>query len=279
MKIIWFLRGVCMKFSKTFFLLLIIFGGVPFSSLFSKNERIDSILFSEDERSEDENFDSIGNHPVNKEVVVTVSNINGPILITGHEHNTIVLKITKRGNKNHFKHVHADVKVTREKVSIESRYDNRNDRQNVSIEYELTVPRHAVLEKIKTVNGGIAVTGVYGPITTKTANGKITIEGSQSSLSAHTVNGTIDLTIPKFSPNQTIRAQSINGAITCSLPETVSTKLHAKTTTGTISSDFNISIEKVFYIWQEVRATLGKPKGAKVSLETTNGAIDIKKIS
>jgi len=221
-------------------------------------------------------IDSLQNHPVLKNVVIALSNSNGPVKVTGHPYNNVVIQVTKQGKKNSFDHVHARVKSTKERIDIVTEYDDRHGHHNVSVGYELTVPHTATLEMIKSTNGKISINNVYGTLDCKTVNGQITITGSHDSVSAYSINGALNLSVQEFKANNTITLATVNGAIDCLLPKNISATLQATTTLGSINSNYKLESLGDSFTGKSLKGTIGAQDGGVIVLETKIGSILIR---
>lgn len=219
--------------------------------------------------------ESVRNHPVNPDVEISLSNSNGEVKIEGHEHDTIVIEVTKKGDKKHFADVHAVISVTPDQVSINTKYDHRYDHQNVSVQYAIWAPKDSILKSIDTINSAIYLKNLAGPIKTNSANGSIVIKNSENTVNAQSINGTVSLSVAALLQNQTVDLVSTNGAINCSLPETISADIKARTDTGSITSTFSLPTLTKQYVGQNAEGSIGAGQGGSIRLKTTNGAIRI----
>ncbi len=242
----------------------------------------------------DELIESVRSHPVNSDAIISLSNVNGSVKIVGHEHNTVVLQVTKRGDKTHFQNAHAEVAVALDHVSINSVYDNRRDHQNVSIEYDLKVPATAHVSLIKTINGSIVLINTNGPVAAKTTNGEIIINNARGPIEAHTVNGSISIknstdalnaesvngkitvAIQKCTQGAILSLQTTSGSLALTAPIDLSAKIKAETTNGIIHSDFPLTKEHLSFTGSRIETTIGEGKGGIITLSTTHGNISLK---
>jgi hypothetical protein len=219
--------------------------------------------------------ESVQNHPVTGLAELKIQNINGPIFITGHKHNSIKVTVTKIGNKNHFNRIHANVHFAGNKGTISTTFDDKFTHQNASIEYQIEVPHNTQLDEVKSSNGAITIKNVTGPIEVTTHNGKLTLHGIANTLEAKTFNGMIEATITKLPSNAEVALKTSNGAIRCSLDQTVKAQIEAETFNGKVHSDFTATSRSKTTTTNTIKAVIGKNPTAKIELETKNGAIHL----
>ena len=116
---------------------------------------------------------------------VSVSNVNGSINVIAWERNEVKLVAVKHADtKEHLADVDIKIDARPDYFSVESDYgDNRgwksdSDRHwqnnnSVTVEYELTVPRGAMLNEIETVNGSVAVNDFSNLVKVSAVNGTV----------------------------------------------------------------------------------------------------------
>ncbi len=120
-----------------------------------------------------------------------VKNNNGSITISAHQHNTIILKEIKKGDKKDLPFIKTEVIPEPDSLSIKTLYDKKNI--NAAVSYELIVPVSTILQDIQTSNGKIAVEGVTSSVNAKTSNGKIYLTKVTGIIQAETSNGSIEI--------------------------------------------------------------------------------------
>jgi DUF4097 and DUF4098 domain-containing protein YvlB len=92
---------------------------------------------------------------------------------------------------------------------------------------------------------------------------------------AHTTNGGIDARLVGSGWNgQGLELRTTNGGITITLPANFNARLTASTVHGGVDTDFPLTVQG--RIGRRIDATLGSG-GPTVSLNTTNGGIDIRR--
>jgi DUF4097 and DUF4098 domain-containing protein YvlB len=207
---------------------------------------------------------------------VELSNVNGDVTIRGWEKNEVDMKATKRGPAEYLDLVQIEMDSTAERLSIETKYPRfRSKERNVSVTYELMVPKHATLDAIHNVNGAIEVSGVEGELKINTVNGSAEIEGSKSTVRAETVNGKITARWFEFPKQGDVNMHTVNGGLKLHLPDNASADVKASSLNGSIHTDFPITVQGRF-ISRKLSGRIGEG-GTSIDLSTVNGSIDILK--
>jgi hypothetical protein len=193
---------------------------------------------------------------------VVVRNVWGSIRVTAHDSRTIELAATET--------VHADTQADLERardevrLAIERRDDaaefvvehadddrdcgffgcrgpwggwSRWDDYSVHYDFELSVPRGAVVE-LATVNAGdITVEGVQGDFEVANVNGNVRLEGLRGTGEARTVNGNLEASFDE-APTGATSFRSVNGRIDVTFPADLAADLQFNTMHGEIWTDF-----------------------------------------
>lgn len=216
--------------------------------------------------------------------VISVENINGNIEIQGWDKNEISLEyVMTADNEKDLERIEVDVDASSSRFSVDVDYKSKKsgwfswgNSGSGEVSFKLKVPNEAFLKNIDSVNGRIEIEDVLGEIRADTVNGRIEIEDAGSDVSADTVNGTVKITMSRFNGSQRIKADSVNGDIVLYLPDNGGFKLNAETLNGDLSNDFNIEVDVGEYVGADMKGSY-KGGGAKLTFDTVNGDIDVKK--
>jgi DUF4097 and DUF4098 domain-containing protein YvlB len=210
---------------------------------------------------------------------LSLENVNGDVTIEGWEKNEVSISAVKTGTPKDLDRLEISVEVDKHKgkdwIHIETEYGVFT-RNSGSVDYTIKVPSGAILEDIELVNGDLNVTGVTGYLSLGTVNGSVTASGMACSAWVETVNGSLDLTFDKMEKGQTVDLESVNGAILLRIPAKSNAQVDAETLNGNVSSEFGLAIEKGEWIGRSMEGLVGSG-GARITLETVNGSIDVKK--
>jgi hypothetical protein len=205
---------------------------------------------------------------------ISVQNVNGAIHVAGWDRNEVKLDAVKRGQDEYaLKEAKIVVEAQADSIAIRTKYpDNCHDCHPASVEYTLTVPRHAILDHIDAVNGQVTIDGVAGQVTAKSVNGSVIVRGAGADSDLSSVNGAVELEAPQSTARR-ISMHTVNGAISVGLPGNLGAHVTASTVHGGIHSDFDLPVQRPRYgPGASVDSTIGNG-GVEISLKTVNGPI------
>ena len=117
------------------------------------------------------------------------------------------------------------------------RLSARCDDCRINARFNVTIPP-GVTAALETVNGDVTVKDLDGDLDLETVNGKVEARGVRRSLEAHAVNGNLVAEAVAAPPGSSIELQTVNGAVTLTLPKDARFDLSASTMHGSISSTF-----------------------------------------
>jgi DUF4097 and DUF4098 domain-containing protein YvlB len=215
-------------------------------------------------------------YPLNKNGSVSVKNVHGDVTIQVWDKNEVDLKATKRGPSDNLDLVQIDVVATTDRFIVESKYPKFHNNVDVSVTYELTVPRGATLEDVSNVNGEVEITGVEGEIGVSTVNGSLRVDGSRAPVNAESVNGNVRVQWASFPQKGEISMHTVNGRLELRVPaQDVNADVQASSLNGSIHSDFPILVHEGF-LSHKLDGRIGNG-GVTITLKTVNGGINIDK--
>lgn len=230
---------------------------------------------------------------VSGDVEVVVRNVNGAVNIETWDNPKVEILAYKSAHGNNFRKVRKyfnsieiNFEQSGKKIWVETHLPKRNGNgffdwllgDNVSgrVEYEIRLPAGVNLD-VKTTNGKISVSGVKGLVKLKSTNGAIWGENISGMVEAKTTNGAIQISLKEVAPGEELGFYTTNGSIRLHLPEDLSCTLDAKTTNGSIYSDFEIrTLGKVKP--NRLKGKIGSGDGL-LDLRTVNGSIKLLKNS
>jgi DUF4097 and DUF4098 domain-containing protein YvlB len=215
---------------------------------------------------------------------LSLENINGEITVTGGSGSTIEVTARKKaGSQDYLDDMKVVVDASSDYVRIETKHPKSkggwrvfgNDNSG-SVSYEVTVPANIDLDTISTVNGSVTISAVSGTVKAETVNGDLDTSDLSSNVSLETVNGSIEARFDRLDGDQRVSAEAVNGKITLKLPSDASARINAETVNGSIDGDdFGLEVEKGF-VGRDMDGEIGNGD-ARISLDTVNGSIRIKK--
>jgi len=217
-------------------------------------------------------------YPLTAEGRVSLSNINGGAHITAWDRNEVKVDAVKRADdEDGLKNMEIRVNARPDSISISTEYRQQehfnNDRHHSSVEYTITVPRHARLDEVQLINGALDVAGVLGDVRAECINGKLTANGLTNRAKLSTVNGTLEATFDRM-PAESVDLESVNGRVELTLPSDAKASLEATTVHGRISNQFGLHTTDNM-IGHDLHGTLGGG-GTHIRLSSVNGAIEVR---
>jgi len=117
------------------------------------------------------------------------------------------------------------------------RLSARCDDCRINARFNVTIPP-GVTAALETVNGDVHAQDLDGDLDLETVNGKVEARGVRRSLEAHTVNGNLVAEAVAASNGSSIELQTVNGAVTLTLPKDARFDVSASTMHGSIASTF-----------------------------------------
>jgi hypothetical protein len=214
---------------------------------------------------------------------VALENVNGDVLVGVWDRNVVRVQATKEADsREDLEKLRIEVDSTPSGVRIVTRMPERDSffghrhHERLSVEYTLTVPRGASLDRIDLVNGNLTVSGVAGLVKAELVNGDVKATALTGSVDLDTVNGTVELELDKVGSGQRLTLESVNGSVELRLPASASADVQAETVNGGISNDFGLEVRKHEYVGKDLSGTIGGG-GADIRLETVNGRIRLLK--
>lgn len=232
-------------------------------------------------------------YAANEATIVTVSNFNGKVDITGWSGATVMVTAEKRSSvgQSDLKNINISVTDVGSHLSFKTIYTGASTSQP-SIDLTLKVPYNVTVDSVATSNGAIHISGakgdtvlstsngaifvshVAGFVSAATSNGYIQINGTTGINGAHTSNAAISAEVRDIDGN--ISIETSNAVITVyinpSLNATVEMETsNAKVTVGGIS--LNVSLLEETH----VIGTLGTD-GHKIDIRTSNANVYLYKL-
>jgi len=222
-------------------------------------------------------------YPLSAQGRIELDNVNGAVHISSWDRNEVQVDAIKSArSKERLDEARIEIHSDADHLSIRTEYPDRdrtfwnddNHNNPASVEYTLTVPRHARLDELKLVNGALDVRDAAGEVRANCVNGRIEARNLQGPAELTTVNGTLDASVEQM-PTSRLKFSSVNGSVRVTLPSDASAEIRAKTMSGGISNDFGLAVSRHQFVGQSLHAQLGSG-GAEVKLSTVNGSIQIR---
>jgi RNA polymerase sigma factor (sigma-70 family) len=248
---------------------------------------------------------------------VTLEVFNGGITIVADATDAVDARLTKQSRaateeeaKEALKNIEIDMKQDKDTIKITARRLQEKDRTSQeSVSAEVRVPAGAVLD-LRTNNGGVEVTGGTGNVAVKTSNGSIQVKDAKGSMRLTTQNGSIVATgvtglaelttsngqidlraekavVTAHTSNGEVRFSGTladgkhslttsNGRVQLTLPAGARFKVDARTSLGGIENDFGPGASARVGR-AHLQTSVGDDPKSTITLETSNGGIEIRK--
>ncbi len=224
--------------------------------------------------------------PLNPGGKVSLQNVNGDLKVVTWEKNEVRVQAEKYADdEDALARLKINVDASKDMIAIDTEYPvSHGDKHGhgVSVDYILTVPKNANLEKVSIVNGRVEITGVAGDVEASTVNGTVETSGLGGRCDLSTVNGKVEAGFTAISRSADIRLNTVNGSLTVRLPGHPNVSIKAATTTGRISNEFGLESSaelnegSFVRVGDRLHAKLGNGS-ALLRLNAVNGNISILK--
>ena len=149
-----------------------------------------------------------------------------------------------------------------------------DDRNDTEVEFTVHVPRGVELSA-GTVNGDVLARGMTARVSGRSVNGTVEIETAAGEAEGESVNGSVHA-IVRGEGREALRFSSVNGAVDVTLPRGINADFDAATVNGSITSDFEITLQGgVSLHRQRLQGRIGQG-GRTLRLNTVNGSIRLR---
>jgi DUF4097 and DUF4098 domain-containing protein YvlB len=141
--------------------------------------------------------------------------------------------------------------------------------------WTVLVPRGVAVD-LRTVNGGVQMTGLDGEIRARTTNGGIQgVALASSTVDASVTNGGVTVELARAATSGSIDLEAVNGGVTLSLPADSRADITGRAVNGGVVSDLPLDTVG----GQSKRRLDGTLNGggARIVLETVNGGVSIRR--
>lgn len=222
-------------------------------------------------------------YPLSANGKVSVSNVNGSIVVETWDRNEVKLEAVKIAeNRDRFSEVEIKIDARQDSFNVETEYDNmrRSDgvrnHDNLRVEFRLTVPRMAVLDEVETVNGSVTITNAANSTKASTVNGEVRATNLRGTANLSTVNGTVEADFDQLQTGSRISLNTVNGQANITIPSDANATLKADTLNGNINNDFGLPVRKGQYVGRNLYGRIGSGD-VQIHLNSVNGGLTIKR--
>ncbi len=165
------------------------------------------------------------------------------------------------------------------RVRVEVRFPRMSGFSGHQVRWTVRVPK-GVRVDLRTVNGGVKLTGLQDDIMAKTTNGGVTGTGILSqSVEASAVNGGVEIEFgAPLSADAKVSLETVNGGVGIGIPSESRATISARAVNGGVRvSDLDIHKDEQSSDFESKRRLQGTMNGggARVNLNTVNGGVRI----
>ncbi|NSW75853.1 MAG: DUF4097 family beta strand repeat protein [Candidatus Atribacteria bacterium] len=247
------------------------------------------------------------NFLVKEGVLISVSNIQGKVVMEGHAENVVNMTATKSVEgvseekaRELFSRVgiktEADESAVRITTDLSGTFlSTFLTWQTPKVDYLLAVPYTARVNvetvsgevnitnlqgetEVKTVSGRITLQGLAGKVNLETVSGKITIDRLLGNLTARTISGPVDVDIPLSNDFLEVSLSSVSGNITVFLHQKEEVKIIVETVSGRFTSEIPLEIHEGGSFGRRTfeGQTSADPRKT-ITIKTISGNVSLKK--
>jgi DUF4097 and DUF4098 domain-containing protein YvlB len=226
--------------------------------------------------------------PLNANGRLRVSNVNGSITLTAWDRNEVRLVAVKSAEtKELLSAVDIKIESRPDYLSIETDYGdwkfksdrdkwrNRND-GNVTVDYELSVPRGASLNEIENVNGAVTLSKFTNFAKVSAVNGSVRATNLRGTADLSTVNGEVIADIDQLEAGSKISLETVNGSASLIIPSDSNATIKAESLNGIIANDFGLPVRKGRYVGRDLYGKIGSGE-VSIKLGSVNGPLWVKR--
>ncbi|HWR50233.1 MAG TPA: hypothetical protein VN428_03945 [Bryobacteraceae bacterium] len=107
---------------------------------------------------------------------IVLKNINGSVHITGWDRSEVKVDAVKKARTQEaLDEARIEVNAGGDRIDIQTKYPEGDRRDAAGVDYVVSVPRTAVLETVRTVNGPVRIEAVSGPVKAASVNGNVEV--------------------------------------------------------------------------------------------------------
>ncbi len=269
----------------------IVFAGLVFSSQGSSSSSGESIIQNTPEpvvvevQDETEKFDKT--YPLNSNGRVSLSNINGSVVVEAWDRNEVKVEYTKiASTKERLAEVEIRIESRADHLTIETDYDNWKSRSGehwkqtgkLQVEFRLMIPRTAFLNEIETVNGSVTASNFTNLTKISAVNGSVIATNLRGTTNLSTVNGEVTADFDRLESGNKVTLSTVNGRVNLTIPSDANATINADTLNGNISNDLGLTVRKGKYIGRDLYGRIGSGE-VRIKLDSVNGGLSIRRKS
>jgi DUF4097 and DUF4098 domain-containing protein YvlB len=229
-----------------------------------------------------ERFEQI--YPLGLNGTVEAKNISGDIKLTTWDSPQVrLIAIKTASNDQRMKDLSLDIDSDANSFSVKAKY-RRQDKDedwsdrggHLSVAYELTVPRTAVLESIASVSGNVSIDGASNDSKASSVSGDVIGRNLGGTARLSSVSGEVEADFSTVAAGGNIKLSSVSGRVNLNLPSYVGATFSASTVSGKIENDFGVEVKEGKYIGSSMKGSVGDGS-IRVKLSSVSGTVRVSK--
>ncbi len=220
-------------------------------------------------------------YPLSPNGRVSVSNENGSITAEAWDRSEIkLIAIKTADSKERLNEIEVRIDAKADSFSVETRYGNlRKDtgwRNNgkLQVDYQLMIPRGAVLREITTVNGSVTISDFTNSVKVSAVNGTVKASNLRGNADLSTVNGEVAADFANLDAGSKLSLSTVNGKVNLTIPSDSNTTIKVDSLNGDITNDFGLPVRKGKYVGRDLYGRLGNGD-ARIKIDSVNGELKI----
>lgn len=217
----------------------------------------------------------VASYPLPPGGSLAVENIQGNIWIEGWDRAETEITVIKTAPVlgGRLDDVRVAVERGEDSLTIRTVYSG-NSSEPVRVDYRLRVPRQVALDRLRTVEGDVAVRDVEGSVDARSLSGNIEQVNVAGRVVARALNGNITVALRALpEPGPPLQLETISGDVILQLPAGANADLEVSTLAGRIVGDYLFAASETpgETSW---RTRLGRG-GIRIRLRTVRGNVHV----
>ena len=218
-------------------------------------------------------------YPLNKSGRLSVSNVNGPIVLEAWDRNEVQVEVTKiADSQESMDLIEINIDAKRDYLCIESEINGKDipgagehfRNRKIEVQFRLKVPRNAVLNEIEAVNGNVTASNFTNVTKISVVNGTLIARNLQGVSKLSIVNGEIRAAFDQMQSVSSIDLESVNGRVNLEVPSDINATLRADSLNGSIGNDFGLPVKTGKHIGRDLHGRIGSGE-IPLHLTSVNG--------
>jgi hypothetical protein len=225
-------------------------------------------------------------YPLTANGTVSLTNLSGDVHISTWNQNMVKVDAVKTARSQiRLQEARIVVENTPDRVVIRTRYpdrdwdsddDDHDGRSLASVEYRLTIPAGASLDRLRLVSGDAEVNGVGGEVHVSSVSGNVHAQGLRGRAEISSVSGDVKVTFNRAPSKASLH--SVSGDVIAILPSDAGVEVSANTVSGDISNEFGLNVEHGRYVGHHLTGRIGNG-GGSLGLHSVSGEIRVRRAS